>query len=80
MKKIFAKIWWTIILGSVILGMCCADSDNYWWTVFMFGGILLGVLTSNTFKIAFPDEDYPEKTWDEIERDRRISRKFDNKF
>ena len=80
MKKFLAKIWWAIILGSVIFGICSADSDNYWWALFMFGGILLGVLTSNTLKIAFPAEDYPEKTWKEIEEDREISKKFDNKF
>lgn len=80
MKKILAKIWWTIILGSVIFGICCADSEGYWWMLLIFGGILLGALTSNTFKIAFPAEDYPEKTWKEIEEDRTISKKFDNKF
>lgn len=80
MKKILAKIWWTIILGSVMIGISCADSEGYWWMLLIFGGIVAGVLTSSTFKVAFPAEDYPEKTWDEIEEDRRISKKFDNEF
>ena len=69
MKKILAKIWWTIILGSVMIGISCADSEGYWWIAFIFGGIVAGVLTSSTFKIAFPAEDYPQKTWDEIEEE-----------
>lgn len=69
MKRILAKIWWTIILGSVIFGMCCADSEGYWWMLFMIGGMVAGLFTSDTFMIAFPYEDCPEKTWDEIEEE-----------
>ena len=64
---ILARIYCGIIIGSVLFGISCADSESNFWVWFIIIGFIVGFLSHKVFDYAFKDEDYVEETWEEIE-------------